>query len=59
MQNVNSIKAHDTENETYDYCCLNPPFGSSTVITERDLLTNMNWVKNKKKKSVFCLLKEQ
>lgn len=56
---VNSIKAHDTENETYDYCCLNPPFGSSTVITERDLLDKYELGKNKKREEIGILFIER
>jgi type I restriction enzyme M protein len=56
---INSIKAYDKENGVYDYCCLNPPFGSSTVITEKDLLNKYELGRNKKKEEVGILFIER
>ena len=47
---INSIKNFDEGNNVYDYCSLNPPFGSSTVISDKDILSEYELGKGKKKK---------
>ena len=56
---INSIKLYDKDNGIYDYCCLNPPFGSSTVITETDLLNKYKLGHNKKKEEIGILFIER
>jgi len=56
---INSIKTYDRENGAYDYCCLNPPFGSSTTITDKDLLNKYNLGRNKKKEEIGILFIER
>ena len=56
---INSIKAYDKDNGVYDYCCLNPPFGSSTVITDKDLLNKYKLGHNKKKEEIGILFIER
>ena len=56
---INSIKTSDKENGVYDYCCLNPPFGSSTVITDKDLLNKYKLGRDKKKEEIGILFIER
>ena len=59
LECVNTIKSYDKENGLYDYCCLNPPFGSSTVITEKDLLNKYKLGFNKKREEIGILFIER
>lgn len=56
---INSIKSYDKDNGVYDYCCLNPPFGSSTVITDEDLLNKYELGLNKKREEIGILFIER
>jgi len=56
---INSIKSYDKDNGVYDYCCLNPPFGSSTVITDKDLLNKYELGRNKSKEEIGILFIER
>ena len=56
---INSIKSYDKDNEVYDYCCLNPPFGSSTVITDKELLNKYELGCNKSKEEIGILFIER
>ena len=55
----NSIASHDLENESYDYCCLNPPFGSSTVIKDKSILNNYTLGKDRKNQEIGILFIER
>ena len=56
---INSIKSYDMGNNVYDYCCLNPPFGSSTVVTDTDLLNKYELGRNKSKEEIGILFIER
>ena len=55
----NSIVEHELNNDSYDYCCLNPPFGSSTVIKDQSVLNNYKLGKNKKSQEIGILFVER
>lgn len=59
MDCVNSIKDTSKSNNTFDYCAINPPFGSSTVITDREILDKYELGKNKKKEEIGILFIER
>lgn len=54
-----SITYHDKDTNTYDYCFLNPPFGSSTVIQSPDILKNYEVGKGVKKEEIGILFIER
>lgn len=54
-----SIANHDKHANTYDYCFLNPPFGSSTVIQNPDILKNYELGKGVKKEEIGILFIER
>lgn len=54
-----SITHHDKDTNTYDYCFLNPPFGSSTVIQSPDILKNYELGKGVKKEEIGILFIER
>jgi type I restriction enzyme M protein len=54
-----SIIKHDKHANTYDYCFLNPPFGSSTVIQSPDILKNYELGKGTKKEEIGILFIER
>ena len=56
---INSIHKDTIENDTYDYCCLNPPFGSSTVITDTDVLDRYILGKGERKVEIGILFIER
>lgn len=56
---LNSITEYEKDNDTYDYCCLNPPFGSSTVIKNTDVLDKYILGKGKKKEEIGILFIER
>lgn len=56
---LNSIVEYKKNNNSYDYCCLNPPFGSSTVITDKNILDNYILGKGKKKQEIGILFIER
>ena len=56
---LNSLFKHDKNNNYYDYCVLNPPFGSSTIISDKKVLDNYSLGKNKKKEEVGLLFIER
>jgi len=58
-QCINSIKTYDKDNGIYDYCCLNPPFGNSTVITDTKLLNQYQLGRNKKREEIGILFIER
>ena len=55
----NSIVKHELNNDSYDYCCLNPPFGSSTVVKDPSVLNNYKLGKNKKSQEIGILFVER
>ena len=55
----NSIIQHDKNNGEYDYCSLNPPFGSSTVITDSEVLNKYDLGRGKKKEEIGILFIER
>ena len=59
LQHHNSIDLHNKDNGVYDYACLNPPFGSSTVITDQSILKHYELGKNKKKQEIGILFMER
>jgi len=54
-----SILNHDTSNQYYDYAIVNPPFGSKTIITNSDILSNYVLGKGKKKQELGILFIER
>lgn len=54
---INSLT--DNTKNVYDYCCLNPPFGSSTVINDPRILNEYTLGKNKKKQEIGILFIEK
>ncbi len=56
---VNSIKDKIDIKEQFDYCCLNPPFGTSTVINDSKLLDKYELGNNKKKEEIGILFIER
>ena len=55
----NSILKHKLKNNSYDYCCLNPPFGSSTVIKDKEILEKYNLGKNRDSQEIGILFIER
>ena len=56
---MNSIINHNVDNNQYDYCCLNPPFGSSTTVKDNEILKHFQLGKNKKKQEIGILFIER
>jgi len=56
---IDSIKKYNLSNSFFDYCCLNPPFGSSTVINDEDILKNYVLGKNTKRQEIGILFIER
>ena len=56
---INSIENYNTDNNIYDYCCLNPPFGSSTVINEQHILNKYSLGKETKSQEIGILFIER
>ena len=56
---VNSIKSYDKDNGLYDYGCVNPPFGTSTLITDKNLLNKYKLGCNKVKEEIGILFIER
>ena len=54
----NSLKDFDDSLPKYSYCVMNPPFGSNTVVTEKDILNNFELGKGKKKQEIGILFLE-
>jgi type I restriction enzyme M protein len=59
IDNLDSIKYHEKNNGNYDYVFLNPPFGSKTIIQNRDILKNYELGKNEKKQEIGILFIER
>ena len=57
--NYNSILKHKLKNNFYDYCCLNPPFGSSTVIKDKEILEKYQLGKDKDSQEIGILFIER
>lgn len=57
--NHNTLSNYNHSNNQFDYAFLNPPFGSSTVITDKDILKNYVLGINKKKQEVGILFIER
>ena len=56
---LNSLEQHDKDNGLYDYCCLNPPFGSSTLVKNSEILSHYTLGKNKVKEEIGILFIER
>lgn len=56
---LDSIKNYDTENGSYDYVMLNPPFGQKTVISDQNILKNYELGIDKKKQEIGILFIER
>jgi hypothetical protein len=54
----NSLLNFDDDQCKYSYVTINPPFGSSTVVTERNILDKFELGKNKKKQEIGILFVE-
>lgn len=54
-----SITNHTKSNGTFDYAFVNPPFGSKTVITNSEVLSNYVLGKGKKKQELGILFVER
>lgn len=56
---INSIRSYNRDNGVYDYCAVNPPFGSSTVVTDKDVLSHYELGRNKSKEEIGILFIER
>jgi hypothetical protein len=56
---INSINEYSKNNGKYDYCCLNPPFGSSTVIKNKEVLDKYTLGKGKVKEEIGIIFIER
>lgn len=56
---INSINEYNKDNGKYDYCCLNPPFGSSTVIKNKEVLDKYTLSKGKAKEEIGIIFIER
>ena len=56
---INSINEYSKNNGKYDYCCLNPPFGSSTVINNKEVLDKYTLGKGKAKEEIGIIFIER
>jgi len=54
----NSIEVFEDNVNTFDYVTMNPPFGSSTTITDRNILDKFQLGKDKKKQEIGILFLE-
>ena len=54
----NSLANFETEIGQYDYATMNPPFGSSTVVTDKVILDKFELGKGKKKQEIGILFIE-
>lgn len=59
MKCINSIEEYSRDNGTYDYCCLNPPFGSSTVVRDSTILQRYKLGRGKSKQEIGILFIER
>lgn len=59
LQHHNSIEMYSKDDARYDYACLNPPFGTSTVITDQDILNQYELGRTKKKQEIGILFMER
>lgn len=55
---VNSLENFSEGISSYDYVVMNPPFGSSTVVSESRILNNFELGKNRKKQEIGILFIE-
>ena len=55
----NTINEYDKQNNTFDYCCLNPPFGTNTVVKDKGILEKYQLGKGKKKQEIGILFIER
>ena len=56
---IDSIADSNRDNAEYDYCCLNPPFGSQTVITNVDILNKYVLGKGKTREEIGIIFIER
>ena len=56
---LNSLEKYDKDNGVYDYCCLNPPFGSSTLVKNSEILSHYALGKDKTKEEIGILFIER
>jgi predicted RNA methylase len=54
----NSLANFSSEEGTYDYVTMNPPFGSSTIITDKEILNKFELGKDKNKQEIGILFLE-
>lgn len=54
----NSLEHFEDHENTFDYVTMNPPFGSSTTITDRNILDKFELGKDKKKQEIGILFLE-
>ena len=54
-----SIRLHDDSNDSYDYCFLNPPFGSKTILTDTSVLQHYKMGRDRKKQELGILFIER
>lgn len=57
--NQDSLLNNEIDNDLYDYVFLNPPFGSSTIISDEKILKKYKLSKNKKKEEIGILFIER
>lgn len=56
---INSIENYNKDNGKHDYASVNPPFGSSTVITDKEILKHYILGKDKVKQEIGLLFIER
>ena len=59
IETIDSLKNHDKNNNSYEYCLLNPPFGSKTITTDETILTHYELGRGKKKQELGILFIER
>ena len=59
IKQINSLEKHSDNNNSFDYVTLNPPFGSKTIINDKNILTNYKIGINEKKQEVGMLFIER
>ena len=52
----NSLENFEGSESSYSYSAMNPPFGSSTIITDTQILNKFELGKGKKKQEIGILL---
>jgi type I restriction enzyme M protein len=59
IKDHNSLLNYNLNNNSYDYCSMNPPFGTKTVTTDKNILSNYELSNNKDKQELGILFIER